>query len=143
MNYSDGQFLEDFLHPALQPAFSLLKNAKTEAAVSAAFVQLDHYVSAASGVSGLPLLNLMEKVFKPGDGELSNGALPPGNWLESPTQSRMQDLFTGSLYIRNLYGPRPPKTSCAEAMALLMFATYLYRLVDRQAVKRGRPPVAI
>jgi len=143
VNYSDGQFLEGLLHPALQPAVALLKNAKTEAAVGSAFVQLEDYVSEASGVSGLPLLNLMEKVFKPGDGKLSNGTFRPGNRLESSTQSRMQDLFTGSLYIRNLYGHRPPKTSFAEAVTLLMFATYLYRLVDRQAVKRGRPPVAI
>ena len=94
VNYSDGQFLEGLLHPALQPAVALLKNAKTEAAVGSAFVQLEDYVSEASGVSGLPLLNLMEKVFKPGDGKLSNGTFRPATgW----NRRRNQECKTCSL----------------------------------------------
>ena len=85
----------------------------------------------------------MQTVFKPGDGVLSNGPNPQGDHLESSTQLRMRDLFTGSPYVRNLYGHSPPKTSFDEAVTLLMLARYLYRLVDSQLVKRGKPPVAI
>lgn len=143
VKYSDGQFIEQFLHPALQPAFALLKSADAKGAVGEAFSRLEHYVSSASGVSGVSLLDLMLMVFKPGSGELSNGTSPQGNWFESSSQARMRDLFTGSLYVRNLYEHNPPKTSFAEAVGLLMLATYLYGLVDAQVVKRGKPPVVI
>jgi len=143
VKYSEGQFIEGFLHPALRPAFALFRIGDTKAAVSTAFFQREHYVSIASGISQLPLLHLMQTVFKPGDGVLSNGPNPQGDHLESSTQSRMRDLFTGSPYVRNLYGHSPPKTSFDEAVTLLMLARYLYRLVDSQLVKRGKPPAAI
>jgi len=143
VKYSEGQFIEGFLHPALRPAFALFRIGDTKAAVSTAFFQREHYVSIASGISQLPLLHLMQTVFKPGDGVLSNGPNPQGDHLESSTQLRMRDLFTGSPYVRNLYGHSPPKTSFDEAVTLLMLARYLYRLVDSQLVKRGKPPAAI
>ena len=140
VKYSGGKFIEEFLHPEIKTALQLVNRGDPKVGVQTAFVGLEQYVSNASGITitNLPLLHLMENAFAPGAGPLCDGPFPPGDKRESSKQSRMRDLFTGSVYLRNIYGHTPPTTSVSDAVVLLMVATYFYRLVDAQATKRGR-----
>ena len=140
VKHSGGQFIEEYLHPAIATAHQLLKSGDPQGAVTAAFSSLEPYVrtKAKNTNPKLNLLDLMITAFKPGkDGPLSNGKDTEKDINESSEQHRMQDLFKGSLYIRNIYQHKPPTTSVSDAVILLMVATYFYRLVDSQAMKRA------
>ena len=141
IGYADGRFIESLLHGKVRPGLQLLNSGDVVGAVSQAFGQLVTYVRDRAGLDPkLDMLNVMKKAFELYHGKLSNGPIRPGQnkFAEDSEQHRMCDLFKGSLYVRNLYAHNPPSTSVTEAVNLLLIASYLYTLVDRQAAKRGR-----
>ncbi len=157
VKHSGRQFIEEFLHPEIGAAHQLLKSGSPQRAVREAFSKLEQYVKEKANFANqnLNMVDLMANAFEPGKpvepgkpgkpekpakepGPLSNGSDPPGGQFDSSERSRMQDLFKGSLYIRNIYEHKPPPTTVSDAVMLLMMATYFYRLVDSQAEKRAR-----
>jgi hypothetical protein len=136
VTYSNGKFIGSFLHNKLSPAFSNLRDGDLIEAVRGAFGGLEAYVREKSGVAVENMLDMMTSAFRPFSGKLSNGNLKRTR-AESSEQERMQDLFTGSLYVRNLYAHKdPPKLKVDGAVKLLILASYFYELVDSQAEKR-------
>lgn len=157
VKYSGGQFIEEFLHSAIASAHQLLKSGYPQGAVKEAFGKLEQYVKEKATVidqnwssfTNLNMVDLMANAFEPGrpaeggkpakkPGPLSNSSDPPQGQFESSSRSRMQDLFKGSLYIRNSYAHSdPPPTTVSDAVVLLMMANYFFGLVDSQVKKRA------
>jgi hypothetical protein len=136
---SDGQFLAKFLHPEIQKsALSDLRQRRRRSAVRNAFQELITHVQTVSGLpSSLSPGDLMTAAFEPKKGKLSNGKISnqQASNFEFGKQLNMQQLFQGSLYIRNLYVHDIPAPKFSEAVQLLMLASYLFGVVDEQRAK--------